>query len=64
VFSGTAGAENAAVHVGDVVTSGFVADKSDIHYYLGGYQGPVVEILWLCSPVTKGQITRPASRPT
>ena len=21
-------------------TSGFVADKSDIHYYIGGYQGP------------------------
>jgi adenosylhomocysteine nucleosidase len=40
LFSGTAGAQNAAVHVGDVVTSGFVADKSAIHYYLGGYQGP------------------------
>jgi adenosylhomocysteine nucleosidase len=40
VFSGTAGAQNPAVHVGDVVTSGFVADKSDIHYHLGGYQGP------------------------
>jgi adenosylhomocysteine nucleosidase len=40
VFSGTAGAQNAALHVGDVVTSGFVVDKSDIHYYVGGYQGP------------------------
>jgi len=40
LFSGTAGAQNAAVHVGDVVTSGFVADKSSIHYYLGGYQSP------------------------
>jgi len=40
LFSGTAGAQNAAVHVGDVVVSGFVADKSSIHYYLGGYQGP------------------------
>lgn len=40
MFSGKAGAQNAAVHVGDVVTGGFVADKSDIHYYLGGYQGP------------------------
>jgi adenosylhomocysteine nucleosidase len=40
LFSGTAGAQNSAVHVGDVVTSGFVADKSAIHYYLGGYQGP------------------------
>ncbi len=40
LYSGTAGAQNAAVHVGDVVLSGFVADKSSIHYYLGGYQGP------------------------
>jgi len=38
LFSGTAGAQNAAVHVGDVVVSGFVVDKSSIHYYLGGYQ--------------------------
>jgi adenosylhomocysteine nucleosidase len=38
LFSGTAGAQNAAVHVGDVVLSGFVVDKSAMHYYLGGYQ--------------------------
>lgn len=38
LYSGTAGAQNAAVHVGDVVVSGFVVDKSSIHYYLGGYQ--------------------------
>lgn len=38
LFSGTAGAQNADVHVGDVVVSGFVVDKSSIHYYLGGYQ--------------------------
>ena len=40
VFSGTAGAQNAAVNVGDVVLSGFVADKSSIHYQAGGYQSP------------------------
>lgn len=38
LFSGTAGAQNAAVHVGDVVLGGFVVDKSAVHYYLGGYQ--------------------------
>lgn len=38
LFSGTAGAQNAQVHVGDVVVSGFAVDKSSIHYYLGGYQ--------------------------
>jgi adenosylhomocysteine nucleosidase len=42
LFSGTAGAQNAAVHVGDVVVSGFVVDKSSIHYYLGGYQGSYI----------------------
>src|SRR6202044_70860 len=40
LFSGTAGAQNASVHVGDVVTSGFVVDKSAIHFYVGGYQEP------------------------
>jgi len=38
LFSGTAGAQNADVHVGDVVVSGFAVDKSSVHYYLGGYQ--------------------------
>ncbi len=38
LYSGTAGAQDNAVHVGDVVLSGFVDDKSGIHYYLGGYQ--------------------------
>lgn len=38
IFSGTAGAMNASVNVGDVVLSGFVVDKSNIHYHLGGYQ--------------------------
>lgn len=38
LFSGTAGAQNAAVNVGDVVLSGFVVDKSNVHYELGGYQ--------------------------
>jgi adenosylhomocysteine nucleosidase len=38
LFSGTAGAQNAAVHVGDVVLSGFVVNKTSTHYYLGGYQ--------------------------
>ncbi len=40
LLSGTAGAQNAAVNVGDVVLSGFVVDKSSIHYQLGGYQSP------------------------
>jgi adenosylhomocysteine nucleosidase len=44
LFSGTAGAQNAAVHVGDVVLSGFVADKSSVHYQLGGYQTPYVGV--------------------
>jgi adenosylhomocysteine nucleosidase len=39
VFSGTAGSQSARVHVGDVALSGFVADKSNIHYNPGGYQG-------------------------
>jgi adenosylhomocysteine nucleosidase len=40
LYSGTAGAQDNAVHVGDVVLSGFVDDKSGIHYYLGGAQQP------------------------
>jgi adenosylhomocysteine nucleosidase len=40
LYSGTAGAQDNAVHVGDVVLSGFVDDKSGIHYYLGGDQQP------------------------
>jgi adenosylhomocysteine nucleosidase len=39
LFSGTAGAQNAGINVGDVVLSGYVVDKSQIHYQLGGYQG-------------------------
>ena len=38
LFSGTAGANNAAINVGDVVLSGYVVDKSQIHYQLGGFQ--------------------------
>jgi adenosylhomocysteine nucleosidase len=38
VFTGTAGAQNAGINVGDVVLSGYVVDKSQIHYELGGYQ--------------------------
>jgi adenosylhomocysteine nucleosidase len=38
LFAGTAGAQNAGINVGDVVLSGFVVDKSQIHYQLGGYQ--------------------------
>jgi adenosylhomocysteine nucleosidase len=38
LFSGTAGAQNAGINVGDVVLSGYVVDKSQIHYQLGGYQ--------------------------
>jgi adenosylhomocysteine nucleosidase len=40
LYSGTAGAQENDVHVGDVVLSGFVDDKSGIHYYLGGAQQP------------------------
>jgi adenosylhomocysteine nucleosidase len=40
LLSGTAGAQNAAVNVGDVVLSGYVVDKSSIHYQQGGYQSP------------------------
>jgi adenosylhomocysteine nucleosidase len=38
LFSGTAGAQNAAINVGDVTLAGYVVDKSDIHYQAGGYQ--------------------------
>ena len=38
LFSGTAGAQNAGINVGDVVLSGYVVDKSQIHYEIGGYQ--------------------------
>jgi adenosylhomocysteine nucleosidase len=40
LLSGTAGAQNAAVNVGDVVVGGYVVDKSSIHYEQGGYQSP------------------------
>jgi adenosylhomocysteine nucleosidase len=40
LLSGTAGAQNAAINVGDVVVSGYVVDKSSIHYQQGGYQSP------------------------
>jgi adenosylhomocysteine nucleosidase len=40
LFSGTAGAEAASINVGDVVVSGMVVDKSNLHYQLGGYQTP------------------------
>jgi adenosylhomocysteine nucleosidase len=44
LFSGTAGAEAPWINVGDVVLSGFVVDKSSIHYRLGGYQTPYAGI--------------------
>jgi adenosylhomocysteine nucleosidase len=40
IFSGTAGAQNADINVGDVTLAGFVVDKSDIHYQAGNYQTP------------------------
>jgi adenosylhomocysteine nucleosidase len=40
LFSGTAGAQAAPINVGDVVVSGMVIDKSNLHYYIGGYQTP------------------------
>jgi adenosylhomocysteine nucleosidase len=40
LFSGTAGAEAVSINVGDVVVSGMVVDKSNLHYQLGGYQTP------------------------
>jgi adenosylhomocysteine nucleosidase len=56
ILSGTAGARDPNITVGDVVLGGFVVDKSSIHYYLGnatyqyyedGYGG--VEIVNLTS---------------
>jgi adenosylhomocysteine nucleosidase len=40
LFSGTAGAQAAAINVGDVVVSGMVVDKTNLHYQIGGYQTP------------------------
>jgi adenosylhomocysteine nucleosidase len=40
LFSGTAGAEAVSINVGDVVVSGMVVDKSNLHYQTGGYQTP------------------------
>jgi adenosylhomocysteine nucleosidase len=40
LFSGTAGAQAAPINVGDVVLSGYVVDKSNVHYWLGSYQTP------------------------
>jgi adenosylhomocysteine nucleosidase len=60
LLSGTAGARDPNITVGDVVLGAFVADKSSIHYYLGnstgnysedGYTG--VEIVNL-TPVDNG----------
>ncbi|WP_433456471.1 hypothetical protein ACQPXS_46960 (plasmid) [Streptomyces sp. CA-142005] len=40
LFCGTAGSQNAAVNVGDVVLSGYVVDKAAIHYGRDGRQNP------------------------
>ncbi|MDA8072776.1 MAG: 5'-methylthioadenosine/S-adenosylhomocysteine nucleosidase [Actinomycetota bacterium] len=40
VLTGTAGARNPAVNVGDVVVSGFVVDKSSIHFHDRGFISP------------------------
>ncbi|MBR7833085.1 hypothetical protein KDL01_07410 [Actinospica durhamensis] len=39
IMSGTAGAENSRINVGDVVLSGLIVDKEAIHYHDGGWQG-------------------------
>ncbi len=39
IMSGTAGAENSRINVGDVVLSGLVVNKEAIHYYDSGAQG-------------------------
>jgi adenosylhomocysteine nucleosidase len=38
IFSGTAGAQNPDINVGDVTLAGFVVDKDDTHYETGDYQ--------------------------
>ncbi|MGW2557529.1 5'-methylthioadenosine/S-adenosylhomocysteine nucleosidase family protein [Streptomyces sp. NPDC001635] len=40
LFSGTAGAQNASINLGDVVLSGYVVDKEAIHYRRDGRQTP------------------------
>ncbi|PRH80813.1 nucleoside phosphorylase [Streptomyces solincola] len=40
IFSGTAGAQNAGINVGDVVLSGFVVDKDAVRYGRDGRQKP------------------------
>ncbi|WP_028961994.1 5'-methylthioadenosine/S-adenosylhomocysteine nucleosidase [Sulfobacillus thermosulfidooxidans] len=40
LLAGTAGARNPSVHVGDVVVSGFVVDKSSLHYHNQGDATP------------------------
>jgi adenosylhomocysteine nucleosidase len=59
IYSGTAGAQDNAVHVGDVVLSGFVEDKSAIHYFVGGDQQPygAVEVLTTKHSDLRGAIT-------
>ena len=39
IMSGTAGAANSRINVGDVVLSGLIVNKEAVHYYDGGYQG-------------------------
>ncbi|MEV6319274.1 hypothetical protein [Streptomyces sp. NPDC051776] len=40
LFSGTAGSQNARVHIGDVVLSGYVVDKEAVHYRRDNRQEP------------------------
>lgn len=40
ILSGTAGSQNPDINVGDVVVSGYVVNKSSIHYQSGGRQEP------------------------
>ncbi len=40
LLTGTAGSRNPAVNVGDVVVSGFVVDKSEVHWYANNTDTP------------------------
>ncbi|WP_053958872.1 5'-methylthioadenosine/S-adenosylhomocysteine nucleosidase [Sulfobacillus thermosulfidooxidans] len=50
LLAGTAGARNPSIHVGDVVVSGFVVDKSSLHYHNHGDATPYTGLEMLTTP--------------
>ena len=58
LMTGTAGARNPAVNVGDVVVSAFVVDKSSIHFHNRGFTSPYtgVEMLTTHRSTTAGNV--------